>query len=56
MNRHHRRGTDRRRAACPPLPENGTGLAEQVMLVRNRDYVRGHLEDMPEDRDRTWAS
>jgi hypothetical protein len=28
----------------------------RVMLARHEDYVREHLEDMPEVRDWTWAA
>jgi xylulose-5-phosphate/fructose-6-phosphate phosphoketolase len=37
-------------------PENGSRLAAycQTMLERHHDYVREHLEDLPEIRDWTW--
>jgi len=39
-------------------PENGPELAEhcQAMLERHHDYVREHLQDMPEVRDWTWTT
>ncbi|HEU5268339.1 MAG TPA: phosphoketolase family protein [Jatrophihabitans sp.] len=38
------------------VPERGGELARycEQMLARHRDYVRQHLEDLPEVRDWTW--
>jgi xylulose-5-phosphate/fructose-6-phosphate phosphoketolase len=38
------------------VPERGNELAEfcNAQLARHHDYVREHLEDMPEVRDWTW--
>jgi len=40
------------------VPEKGTELAQycQAMLDRHHDYVREHLQDMPEVRDWTWTA
>jgi xylulose-5-phosphate/fructose-6-phosphate phosphoketolase len=40
------------------VPEHGTELAEYCIaqLQRHEEYVREHLEDMPEVRDWTWPA
>jgi xylulose-5-phosphate/fructose-6-phosphate phosphoketolase len=40
------------------VPERGAELALhcEQLLTRHRDYVREHLQDMPEVRDWTWQT
>ena len=39
------------------IPERGSELADfcRAQLARHHDYVREHLEDMPEVREWTWG-
>jgi xylulose-5-phosphate/fructose-6-phosphate phosphoketolase len=56
MSRYHLAIEALRRARR--VPAGAAALEEhcEAMLARHHDYVREHLEDMPEVRDWTWES
>ncbi|MGN6588541.1 MAG: phosphoketolase family protein [Solirubrobacterales bacterium] len=56
MSRYHLAMEALRRARRVPAGAAALEAHCEEMLARHRDYVREHLEDMPEVRDWTWES